>query len=228
MSNIAQNQNPPIEFDCPHCDSPTEIEAPTLNAMWESEADGQYQCPACQEIYILPDPVEELPSIIYEKDGPNDCVVSISGDRLWATNVDTSQRQVIENEYPSDTRLPRKWSPVTIDEEGQKLAGIPLKLQGKMKYIFLAAIFGFGAWQAIEWLAKDEPYEYYQTVTPEQRKRYNEERREERMEDMMRRGEEAYVNDLHDRYDAGLATADEYLSESQRVKRQQYERKNQD
>ena len=48
------------------------------------------------------------------------------------------------------------------------------------------------------------------------------------MEDMMRRGEEAYVNDLHDRYDAGLATADEYLSESQRVKRQQYERKNQD
>ena len=126
MSNIAQNQNPPIEFDCPHCDSPTEIEAPTLNAMWESEADGQYQCPACQESYILPDQVAELSGIIYEKDGPQDCVVSMSGDCLWVAHVETGQRQVIKDEYLADIRLPNKWSPVTIDKQGRKLVGIPL------------------------------------------------------------------------------------------------------
>jgi predicted RNA-binding Zn-ribbon protein involved in translation (DUF1610 family) len=126
MSNIAQNQKQSIEFDCPNCGSPTEIEAPTLNAMWESEADRQYQCPACQESYILPDRVAELSGIIYEKDGPQDCVVSMSGDCLWVTHVETGQRQVIKDEYLADIRLPNKWSPVTIDKQGRKLVGIPL------------------------------------------------------------------------------------------------------
>ena len=126
MNSQSQNQKRLIEFDCPNCDSPTEIEASTLNAMWESEADGQYQCPACQEIYILPDPVTELAGIIYEKAGPQDCVVSMSGDCLWITNKETGQIQSINDEYLADIRLPNKWSPVTIDKQGRKLVGIPL------------------------------------------------------------------------------------------------------
>ena len=126
MNSQEQNQNKLIEFDCPHCDSPTEVEATVLNAMWKNGADGQYQCPACQESYILPDQVAELPGIIYEKDGPQDCVISMSGDCLWVTHVETGQRQVIKDEYLADIHLPNKWSPVTIDKQGRKLVGIPL------------------------------------------------------------------------------------------------------
>ena len=126
MNSQAQNQNKLIEFDCPHCDTPTEVEATVLNAMWKNGVDGQYQCPACQAYYVLPDPVTELAGIIYEKDGPQDCVFSMSGDCLWITNKETGQIQSINDEYLADIRLPNKWSPVTIDKQGRKLVGIPL------------------------------------------------------------------------------------------------------
>ena len=97
-----------------------------------------------------------------------------------------------------------------------------------LQILAFVAVFGFGAWQATKWLVKDEPYEHKHGLTLEQLKKRNEVESEERLEDIMRRGEEAWLKGLQDRYDAGLVTAEVYLDEVQRVKRAQYERKNQD
>ena len=67
-----------------------------------------------------------MQGIIYEKDGPEACVISISGDSLWVTNSATGQAQAVEDECLSDIRVPNKWSPITIDKQGRKLVGIPL------------------------------------------------------------------------------------------------------
>ena len=136
-----QSQSPLVFFDCPCCGGPTEVEQTTLKTLWEKDPSGQWECPACHQSYILPDPVVQKPkespkikkepatklkAIIYEKEGKEECVVTIFKDRLWITNTKTGRKQLIKNECFSDIHLTGTWCPVTVDRQGRKLVDIPL------------------------------------------------------------------------------------------------------